>query len=879
MGNTKKSKMPEGYIGRPKPMKTKSFQFHKPTVGNWIAIGIALALIGFITYIVIRLIDVENVKEIPIEFYVNESENESPYVLENSNLRFELDPNTTNFKILQKDTGHVWSSSPDNVDNDTIAMAKEKNYMKSALLIKYSTENGVQNIYDTKSYSVDKKFYTIEKSGDSVTVNYTVGQIEREYKYPLAIYEKDMQEYLNKLSKEDQNVLTRRCYRLVDYKKLTGDNKSEMLRKYPDLDKQKLYLIFDPLNAFLKVQAEEIFEKIGFTGEDYLKYKELYKETSEKEVPAFNVSISYKLDGKNLIVDVPFDKIAFKQAYPIIQLSVLPYFGASTTGENGFMLVPEGGGSLIYFNNGKTKQNGYYADIYGWDYGTDRKAVVTETRAAYPVFGEAFEESSFISIIEKGAEYAGVTAEIAGKLGSYNYVRADYKMLHSEQYEISSRNTSAQYAYETSLPKGESIVQRFSFVNSNSYVDMAKAYRDYLFEGQQKLNNSVAPMAIEIIGSIDKIQQVAGFPKSKPYELTTYSQAASIINQIEDLGIKDVNYKLSGFFNEGISQKYLSKFKLIGILGGKSDFKKMIDDTKNLSAKLYLDGTMQFAYRSGVTNGLNRYKTPSRFVSSEVCEISYYSPIWYGKLDTRDTYYYINPYASQNCADLFTQKALEYGLDGISYRDNGSILSSDFNDKRFVSRATSEKMQLQKMDEAKSKGLGIMINSGNDYALSEVDFITNMNLHGNSYSILDVQVPFYQIALHGYKNFAGSAVNLGYENNQIVLEAAESGAGLFFTVMNESEMKLQETNYSEYYAACFATWKDQINEIYSRYNKELGDVANCLIENHEYLSEKVTKTTFDNGKDVYVNFGYVDYVTPTGIEIPARDYIVLQGDK
>lgn len=879
MGNTKKSKMPEGYIGRPKPMKTKSFQFHKPTVGNWIAIGIALALIGFITYIVIRLIDVENVKEIPIEFYVNESENESPYVLENSNLRFELDPNTTNFKILQKDTGHVWSSSPDNVDNDTIAMAKEKNYMKSALLIKYSTENGVQNIYDTKSYSVDKKFYTIEKSGDSVTVNYTVGQIEREYKYPLAIYEKDMQEYLNKLSKEDQNVLTRRCYRLVDYKKLTGDNKSEMLRKYPDLDKQKLYLIFDPLNAFLKVQAEEIFEKIGFTGEDYLKYKELYKETSEKEVPAFNVSISYKLDGKNLIVDVPFDKIAFKQAYPIIQLSVLPYFGASTTGENGFMLVPEGGGSLIYFNNGKTKQNGYYADIYGWDYGTDRKAVVTETRAAYPVFGEAFEESSFISIIEKGAEYAGVTAEVAGKLGSYNYVRADYKMLHSEQYEISSRNTSAQYAYETSLPKGESIVQRFSFVNSNSYVDMAKAYRDYLFEGQQKLNNSVAPMAIEIIGSIDKIQQVAGFPKSKPYELTTYSQAASIINQIEDLGIKDVNYKLSGFFNEGISQKYLSKFKLIGILGGKSDFKKMIDDTKNLSAKLYLDGTMQFAYRSGVTNGLNRYKTPSRFVSSEVCEMSYYSPIWYGKLDTRDTYYYINPYASQNCADLFTQKALEYGLDGISYRDNGSILSSDFNDKRFVSRATSEKMQLQKMDEAKSKGLGIMINSGNDYALSEVDFITNMNLHGNSYSILDVQVPFYQIALHGYKNFAGSAVNLGYENNQIVLEAAESGAGLFFTVMNESEMKLQETNYSEYYAACFATWKDQINEIYSRYNKELGDVANCLIENHEYLSEKVTKTTFDNGKDVYVNFGYVDYVTPTGIEIPARDYKVLQGDK
>lgn len=875
---SKKSKMPEGYIGRPKPMKTKAFQFHKPTVGNWIAIGVVVAIVVFLTYIVIRLIDVENVKDLPLDFYSYEQK-ESSYVLENDKLLFELDPNTTNFKILQKDTGHIWYSSPENVDSDPIAMTKEINYMKSALLIKYSTENGVQNIYDTKTYSVDKKFYSIEKKNDGITVNYTVGQIEKEFQYPLAIYESDMKEYLDKLSKEDQNVILRRCYRLVDYKKLSGDNKSEMLRKYPNLDSEKLYLIFDPLNAHLKQSCEDIFKKLNFTSEEYAKYKELYKETSEKEVPAFNVSISYKLDGNNLVVDVPFDEISFKHAYPIVQLSILPYFGASTTGENGFMLVPEGGGSLIYFNNGKTKQNSYYADVYGWDYGTDRSAIITETKVAYPVFGEAFEDSSFISIIEEGSEYAGITAEIAGKLGSYNYVRADYKMLHSEQYEISARNTSAQYAYEDYLPKGEKIVQRYSFVNSNSYVDMAKSYRDYLFSGKQKLNNKNAPLAIEIIGSIDKVQQVAGMPKSKPYKLTTYSETADIIKEIEDLGIKDVNYKLSGFFNEGISQKYLSKFKLINELGGKTAFKKMIDDTKNLSAKLYLDGTMQFAYRSGFSNGLNRYKTPARYVSSEICEISYYSPIWYGKLDTRDTYYYLNPYASAKCADLFTNEALKFGFDGISYRDNGSILSADYNDKREVSRAKSKSMQVEKMEEAKSKNLGIMINSGNAYALDNVDFITNMNLHGNSYSILDVQVPFYQIALHGYKNFSGSAVNLGYENNQIVLEAAESGAGLFFTVMHENEMKLQETNYSEYYAACFDSWKNQIDEIYTRYNKEIGGVANSLITNHEYLSEKVTVTTFDNGSEIYVNFGYVDYVTPTGIKIPARDYKVLQEDK
>ena len=54
----KKSKYPEGYIGRPKPMKTKTFEFHKPTLKTWIGLGLTLVILGFLTYIVIRLVNV-----------------------------------------------------------------------------------------------------------------------------------------------------------------------------------------------------------------------------------------------------------------------------------------------------------------------------------------------------------------------------------------------------------------------------------------------------------------------------------------------------------------------------------------------------------------------------------------------------------------------------------------------------------------------------------------------------------------------------------------------------------------------------------------------------------------------------------------------------
>lgn len=115
------------------------------------------------------------------------------------------------------------------------------------------------------------------------------------------------------------------------------------------------------------------------------------KKTSRKSLrkSVFNVSVIYRLDGDDLIVEVPFDDLEYKEDYPIYYLSVLPYFGASGTTDEGFLFVPEGGGALIEFNNGKTSQNSYYSNVYGWDMGQDRDAVVHDTRTYFNVFGES----------------------------------------------------------------------------------------------------------------------------------------------------------------------------------------------------------------------------------------------------------------------------------------------------------------------------------------------------------------------------------------------------------------------------------------------------------------------------------------------------------
>ena len=888
----KKSKYPDWYIGRPKPMKTKKFEFHKPTPKFWVGFGITIAILGFLTYIVIRLVNVGKEVQPPFDYFEYDAGSQpDSYVLENKNIKFELDPKTTQFTVTQKGTGKIWYSNPPQAKSDPLALSKEKNNMMSPLLLKYSTINGNEDTYDLYTNSVQRNFYSVKKEDGGIRVDYTVGQMDREYVFPLILYQSDLDKWQEGLSKSEKNAIGR-AYHKYTMSSFKGDELESMLAKYPKMEDEPLYLVWENIQTFLKEQMEELFGKQGFTYEDYLENKELYKESNIKEVPAFNISVVYKLDDKGFTIEVPFDDISYRLKYPITLVSVLPYFGAGGPNDTGYILIPEGGGSIINFNNGKTRQNGYYADCYGWDYAMDRKAVITETRASFPLFGISNDNSSFISIITSGAEYAGITAEIAGKLGSYNYARFDYRMLHNEQYEVTTRTTNAQFSYEPNLPKGEVIKQSFIFVDSPSYVEMAKEYRNVLFAGAKKTQNKEIPLAIELVGAIEKKQQVLGMPKVKPYALTTYNEAADIMTKINDMGFEDVSYKLTGFINGGVRSKMMNKVRFIRQLGSKSGFKKMLKAVDELPVKLYLDGTVQTQYRTGLFGGFFSYRDAARFVSDELCKLNEYlllnklaltlneySDIWFGKDEDRDNYYLLKQSLRDKGATIFTKKAAKLGLDGISYKDNGKLLSSDFNDRHLTTRAAAKQAQIDKMKEANDAGLGIMINAGSDYALGYTDFVTNMDLHGNAYAIIDKTVPFYQIALHGYKNYAGSPVNLGYEKNQIILESAETGAGLYFTFMEASSKKLQETYYTEYYSSCFDSWKDQFEEAYGRYNEQLSKVANSLIVDHEYVSDQVTKTTFDNGYAVYVNFGYKSYKTPSGMYIPERDYRLLRAEE
>ncbi|MBQ9142780.1 MAG: hypothetical protein IJX63_13485 [Lachnospiraceae bacterium] len=840
---------------------------------------IILAIIAVGVFVIMTYQEEEEPQQIvKVESYAGE---ETVMTLESDGLLFEMDSATTQFKVTDKSSGMVWYSNPEGAADDSLAMTIEKNKLRSTVLLTYSTQGGVDTLQNNYQYSMEQQIYDIEQGADYIKVNYSIGDVQKEYMIPPVMTEERFNEFLSKMDKE-QEVMMTNYYKKYDINKLSKkdqEQKDELLERFPLMADNICYALRDTVNDSVSKKLQEIMESIGYTYEEYLVDKANDTQGKISDKPVFNLSVVYRLEGDDLVVEVPFNEIEYMKDKPVYYLSILPYFGAGYMDEEGFLLVPEGGGALIEFNNGKINQNSYYANVYGWDMALDRDAIVHETETYYNVFGLAKEGASYLCIMEEGAPYAAVQADISGRNHSYNFVNSVYTMVHREQYDVSATNIGDMFVYEEQLPQDEKIVQRYRFIDSDSYVDMANVYHDYLenkYSGYlTKNDDNEAPVAIEIVGAVDKIKQIFGVPVSKPLELTTYKEAEEIVTELQASGMNNMSVKMSGWMNGGVQQKMLEKVKLISDLGSKKALKNMTATANELSIPVYFDGITNYAKDSDLLDGFFVYTDAARFVSKEKAELSEYSVPNYGKRDDLDPYYLLKAPIILQMAENLQSAAKNYN-GGVSFADIGDTLSADYYRKDSYSRQKVMNQHAELLKNMYDEDTNIMINQGNDYAIAYADMITNMDLAGAEYTIIDKKVPFYQMALHGYVNYTGEPLNLTQNYEEELLKSAEYGAGLSFTLMKESAFTLQKTLYTQYFGAEYDSWKEKMLEIYNRYNTELGHVFKLRMTDHEYVGTGVTMTTYEDGTKVYVNYTYEDVTAKDGTLVAARDYVVVQ---
>ena len=801
--------------------------------------------------------------------------------MENDSLLFEMDAKTTQFKLTEKATGREWLSNPADAASDPLAISTNKSLLQSTLVVTYTSSNGTVD-YNNYQYSIEDGTYLVSQLEDgTISVTYSVGEIEKVYMLPTAITAERFTTFTDAM-KSSSAKRVKSAYTLYTPENIaTRDNKDELLAMYPSLEEESLYVLKSDTSENNKKSIAGFFADAGYTQEDYDSDLLLVAGAAASSKPVFNVTVNYKLDGGDFLVEIPYSEIRYRSTYPITFLTVLPMFGAAGADEEGFMFIPEGGGALINYNSGKLAQNSYYANMYGWDYATERTEVINETKNIFPVFGMTRDGGSFICIMEGASAYGGVQADISMRLNSYNWACARYNVLHYDQYNVSSAKSAARvFMFEKQIPD-DTIRQRYRFVDSVNYVDMANTYGAYLREVYPSLAVNDAseemPVAVELVGAIDKKVVKFGMPVDTVVATTTFDQAQAIISDLLSDGVKNMSVRMSGWSRGGVNQKVLTSVKVLRQLGGESAARKLIAAAKDSGVSLYFDGINCFAYDSGILQGFIPYVNAARFTTREQVRIHPYSVIFFQQDDWFDPFYLVQPsYAQQNATNLI-KKLSDLGAEGVAFRDIGNLLSGDYNPKHTVTREQVKQMNIDTMLEAKEAGERVMIKEGYDYAMPYADIITDMDLEGVKYSIIDAVVPFYQIAIHGAVDYTGDSINLADDWQTELLRCAEYGAGLNFTFMAEDAKILQDTFHTGFFGAGYDAWHEEAVQIITTYQKDMAGLNRTPITDHDIITSDVSVTTYANGTQVWVNYGTTDYTAGTQ-KIPARSYIVTGGE-
>ncbi len=802
---------------------------------------------------------------------------EKSYSVENDFLKLTVDASTTHFTLQDKESGAVWYSNPPDSATDAIAGGDNKNLLEATLLVEYMDSIGVGSVMNNYSYSIEEGLYDITTGEDFIQIDYTIGSLEREFIIPLVISE---ERFLYYTSFMDTNVARRTTenYKKYDINNLSRSDTEivdELLEKYPAMEHEVVYVLRETVQDYLKIEMETLFADAGYTLEEY--EADLEERENTDNLPIFNISVIYRLDGADFVVELPVELMEWKDDYPLIEVSVLPMFGAGGLDDEGYFIVPDGVGAMIEFNNDKTEHRIYQSYIYGFDYGGKRDALFQDNSSVYNAYVVANNDASVVCISEEGASLATLRADVSGKSHSYNTAYLAYKIVKHEQISPSYKSYQTIIMFDENVPD-ITITQRYKLVDSDNYNDAADAYREYLIDefALEPLEQDGVPLYIEIIGAIDDVQQRFGIPTDVIVPLTTFAEAEDIIVDMTNMGFENFNVVYSGWLSGGVNHDFIGNVDPLKELGGESGFENMIATANSLGVPVYLNAKVQSSEGGTFFDGFIKGDAVAEHITREYNVRYPYSYVWYGQLLARDSFYMLTPDTVVNSVQVLSDMAAQFGASGVALQDVGNIIIGDYNEARPYNREQVIDRYDDGLAYVGDNGQNLLTSGGHTYTLSNSNEILNLDLTGNQFAIFDNSVPFYTLALHGLVNYTDTPINLGGDYNKSILQAVETGAGLSFAFMQEETAVLVNTLYTYLYGTNYDSWKDKAFAIYDRYNEELGHCFGMAIVDHEILADGVAVTTYADGTKAFVNYTPADFYY-SRYEIPSMDYLVVKG--
>ncbi|WP_342564372.1 DUF5696 domain-containing protein [Paenibacillus sp. FSL R7-0345] len=772
---------------------------------------------------------------------------------------------TAEIAVKDKRTGQIWYSNPAGRNEDTLASGFEKELLSSQLTVLFRDAVGTLESYTNFAQSISSKQFTAESLKNGLRITYTIGDTSAGIDaLPQYISQARLEEaVLSKLDAATAKYVATRYY--------PKDGSPEIMER---IDAQ----VSKPL-VLKKMTAA--FALAGYSAED------LAQDNAENGIgggagtskPNFIIPLEYRLEEGSLVVKVPVSQVKESGQYQIRSLELLNMFGAADQLTDGYMLVPDGSGSLIRLNNGKVKEEQYVQRVYGPDPNDNsyRRGQVSQN-ARMPVFGMKAGDGAWFAVIEKGDAIASIAADISGKKNSYNFIHSSYSLRGEDELELYTGATIQEIQLlSEEIYKGD-IQVRYSFLNGDkaSYSGMAELYRDKLVAEKSLTplaEEQSIPFYLDMLGAVDKQKSLLGVPYRSEISMTSFRQAALIAGELKQDGIGRLLMRYTGWSGKGVNHSTPDKLKTESVLGSKSELTALRDQLAQAGGTLFPDVAFQQIYHND--GGFTPSSDAARFVTREEAELYPYNRALNRMDMTLGSYYLLSPAKLPYYVDAFMDKYAGFGMEGVSLRDLGNVLSSDFRASRVIQRETAKAIVKEQLDRISQDVGQTMVSGGNAYAWPYADHLINVPESSSGFALTDETVPFYQMVVHGFISYTGAPVNLSDEQDMHtqLLSSIELGSAPYFSWSYEPSSKLKFTHFDSMYATSYKDWYDQAVSMYKEVNEVLAPVQRAQIVNHIRHQEGVVEVQYSNGISIYVNYTGKD-VSVQGTAVGAGQYVI-----
>lgn len=595
------------------------------------------------------------------------------------------------------------------------------------------------------------------------------------------------------------------------------------------------------------------------------------------------VPVEVTLKTDHLEVRIVTDAITEENPEKFLLRSVklLPNFGAAGKNDTGYVMMPDGSGALMHFNNGKYMMEDYFADVYGKDKASTLLFKPTQTETvSLPVFGIQKNDSAFLCVISSGDTSACLYAYANKRYSTYGGAYTEFLLRTDDNYMLDYQSTTAQSIMLFQERQMETVLceQQYYFLEGENanYSGMAKRYRQYLMEVQhlKPVLSTDRALLLDFYVAVQRRDPVAGVPVKNTKTLSRISDVADYYNRLKTDIAGGISLRLLSWTKDEISKKSDTGAELVPGAGRWSDLEELNRRLVSNGDQLSLGIDLVSFTRSG--NGISTYSDAAKALSNSPAYQYRFLEGTKMRDDSADRGYLLCPDRLAYVTERLLESLKSRDVSALSpYTIANNIYGSYGN-----TLITKEQTKLAYIEtlEKLNKKYELVLDCAAGYAVAYADYVANVPMSASGFDLMDDEIPFYQMVFSGLRSYTTVPINLESDSHMQLLKAIETGSVLHYALITGNTENLINTELNQLYSVSAYAWKDSIIKTVEEWKKAQTFTEGSALVKHAILKKDVACSEFENGTKIIVNFGTQSYDSAYG-NVPPRSYLVKGSDE